>query len=223
MSPVFAHGQLRLYLLALLAQGPRHGYEVIQELESRFGGLYTPSPGTVYPRLAKLEEEGLVERTDEGRKATYRITPAGRAEVAARAREIESLDLTLDQSVRRLADEVRATVHGRSADLRAELRAAAREARATAQPATGQDTDRPTAGPGTAGPPPRDRDRDRDRDRGWAAATDWIDVELAVGELRRQARGAWKSHGLTIAQTRDIAAIVTEASRRIAEVLRRVD
>ena len=60
----------------LLDEGPRHGYEVIQELESRFNGLYSPSAGTVYPRLAKLEEEGLVQRTDEGRKATYAITDA---------------------------------------------------------------------------------------------------------------------------------------------------
>ena len=59
---VFAHGQMRLYLLALLNEGPRHGYEIIQSLEERFNGLYSPSAGTVYPRLAKLEEEGLVER-----------------------------------------------------------------------------------------------------------------------------------------------------------------
>jgi DNA-binding PadR family transcriptional regulator len=82
---VFAHGQLRLYLLALLDEGPRHGYEVIRALEERFNGLYSPSAGTVYPRLAKLEEEGLVERSDEGRKATYFITERGRAEVRARA------------------------------------------------------------------------------------------------------------------------------------------
>ena len=112
MSPVFAHGQLRLYLLVLLAEAPRHGYEVIQDLETRFGGLYTPSAGTVYPRLAKLEEEGLVERTDEGRKATYRITEAGLAEVRARHREVEDLQADLDQSVRRLAEQVRATVQG---------------------------------------------------------------------------------------------------------------
>ena len=114
MSPVFAHGQLRLYLLVLLAEAPRHGYEVIQDLETRFGGLYTPSAGTVYPRLAKLEEEGLVERTDEGRKATYRITEAGLAEVRARHREVEDLQADLDQSVRRLAEQVRATVQGLS-------------------------------------------------------------------------------------------------------------
>ena len=78
MSPVFAHGQLRLYLLVLLDEGPRHGYEVIQELESRFNGLYSPSAGTVYPRLAKLEEEGLVQRTDEAARGPTRSpTPAG--------------------------------------------------------------------------------------------------------------------------------------------------
>ena len=78
---VFGHGQMRLYLLALLREGPRHGYDVIRDLEQRFSGLYSPSAGTVYPRLAKLEEEGLVERTDEGRKALYRLTDAGRAEI----------------------------------------------------------------------------------------------------------------------------------------------
>ncbi|MDQ3527658.1 MAG: PadR family transcriptional regulator [Actinomycetota bacterium] len=81
MSPVFGHGQLRLYLLSLLADGPRHGYDVIRDLEDRSQGLYSPSAGTVYPRLAKLEEEGLVERADEGRKAMYRITAAGLREV----------------------------------------------------------------------------------------------------------------------------------------------
>jgi len=83
---VFAHGQMRLYLLALLNEGPRHGYEVIQSLEERFNGLYSPSAGTVYPRLAKLEEEGLVERTEDGRKGTYRITDAGRSEVLRQTR-----------------------------------------------------------------------------------------------------------------------------------------
>ena len=62
MPPVFQHGQLRLYLLALLEQRPMHGYEVITALSDRFGGTYRPSAGTVYPRLARLEEEGLVER-----------------------------------------------------------------------------------------------------------------------------------------------------------------
>ena len=135
MSPVFAHGQLRLYLLALLDEGPRHGYEVIRALEERFDGLYSPSAGTVYPRLAKLEEEGLVARSDEGRKATYRITDSGRAEVAARRPALADLQQDLDLSVHELAEQVRSRVRGSGIDLRAELRAAAKEARATARPA----------------------------------------------------------------------------------------
>ena len=118
MSPVFAHGQLRLYLLVLLDEGPRHGYEVIQELESRFNGLYSPSAGTVYPRLAKLEEEGLVQRTDDGRKATYAITDAGRAEVRARQADVQDMRDDLDQSVRQLAEQVRSRVEHQAADLR---------------------------------------------------------------------------------------------------------
>ena len=118
---VFAHGQLRLYLLALLDEGPRHGYEIIRALEDRFNGLYSPSAGTVYPRLAKLEEEGLVERSDEGRKAMYFITERGRAEVRARALDLADLQQDLDHSVRELANEVRQRVHGSAADLREEL------------------------------------------------------------------------------------------------------
>src|ERR1700753_3981467 len=60
MSPVFRHGRLRLYLLRLLDEEPRHGYEVIRMLRDQFMGVYAPSPGTIYPRLARLEEEGLV-------------------------------------------------------------------------------------------------------------------------------------------------------------------
>ena len=54
MSPVFRHGSLRLYLLKLLDEAPRHGYEVIRLLQDRFLGVYAPSPGTIYPRLARL-------------------------------------------------------------------------------------------------------------------------------------------------------------------------
>src|SRR5664279_992057 len=132
---VFAHGQLRLYLLALLNEGPRHGYEVIRALEERFNGLYSPSAGTVYPRLAKLEEEGLVERTDNGRKATYQITDAGRREVAAREFDLADLQQDLDHSVSELAQQVRQRVHGSAKDLRAELKEAAKQARANATPA----------------------------------------------------------------------------------------
>jgi DNA-binding PadR family transcriptional regulator len=198
VSPVFAHGQLRLYLLALLDDGPRHGYEVIQDLEQRFNGLYSPSAGTVYPRLAKLEEEGLVERSDEGRKAVYRITDAGRAEVRARQDDLAHLQVDLDDSVRQLAQEVRSRVRGETSDLRAELKAAAREARRTATPAGGGDA--------------------------WSSWTTsdaqaFGDLEKAVQQLRRDARDAWKRHGVTAEQSREIVAILGEASERIRAVL----
>src|SRR5271163_2248802 len=54
----FEHGELRLVILALIAERPRHGYEIIKEIEDRFGGGYTPSPGVVYPTLTMLEELG---------------------------------------------------------------------------------------------------------------------------------------------------------------------
>ncbi|MDO5628474.1 MAG: PadR family transcriptional regulator [Mobilicoccus sp.] len=121
---VFGHGQMRLYLLALLAEEPRHGYDMIRALEERFGGLYSPSAGTVYPRLAKLEEEGLVERIEEGRKALYRLTDAGRAEVEARAEEIAELESSLDASAHRLAEDMRRRVQSGAADLRSQIAAA---------------------------------------------------------------------------------------------------
>ncbi len=129
MSPVFAHGQLRLYLLALLEQAPRHGYEVIRDLEERFEGMYSPSAGTVYPRLARLEEEGLVVREDEGRKAVYSITPAGRAEIADRRADVHELEAELTRSLRRMAEDVREQVSGSARDLRDELAEAAKQAR----------------------------------------------------------------------------------------------
>ncbi len=130
---VFAHGQLRLYLLALLESGPKHGYELIMALADRFGGTYRPSPGTVYPRLARLEEEGLVQRSEDGRRATYTLTDAGRVELDERRGELAALEVDVAESVRTLAAEVRQDVRGSMAGLRADLAAAAQEARATAR------------------------------------------------------------------------------------------
>ncbi|MFB7247812.1 PadR family transcriptional regulator [Streptomyces populi] len=129
MAPVFAHGRLRLYLLKLLDEAPRHGYEVIRLLEERFQGLYAPSAGTVYPRLAKLEAEGLVTHTSEGGRKVYAITDAGRAELADRSGELADLELEIRESVAELAAEIRADVRGAAGDLRREMRAAATEAR----------------------------------------------------------------------------------------------
>lgn len=132
-GPVFGHGQLRLYLLAVLEEGPRSGYDVIRGLEDRFGGLYSPSAGTVYPRLAKLEDEGLVTRSDEGRRSTYALTEAGRAELDSRRDELAELEESLDASAQRLAEQMRERVRTGAADVRARLEEAARQARARAR------------------------------------------------------------------------------------------
>ncbi|MET9360619.1 helix-turn-helix transcriptional regulator [Streptomyces sp. NPDC006632] len=180
MPPVFAHGRLRLYLLKLLDEAPRHGYEVIRLLEERFQGLYAPSAGTVYPRLAKLEAEGLVTHTTEGGRKVYSITDAGRAELAGRGGELADLELEIRESVSELAAEIRDDVRGAAGSLRDDMRRAAREAR------TGQGP----AGAAGAG---------RGTRKGFPEASDffdgaWGDVEgwqQAKEEFKR-ARQEWK-------------------------------
>ncbi|MGW6459812.1 helix-turn-helix transcriptional regulator [Streptomyces sp. NPDC055078] len=132
MAPVFAHGRLRLYLLKLLDEAPRHGYEVIRLLEERFQGLYAPSAGTVYPRLAKLEAEGLVTHATEGGRKVYSITDAGREELAGRSGELADLELEIRESVSELAAEIRDDVRGAAGKLRSEMRAAASRTRTSA-------------------------------------------------------------------------------------------
>ncbi|MDO5698400.1 MAG: PadR family transcriptional regulator [Dermatophilus congolensis] len=132
-APVFGHGQLRLYLLSLLEEGPLSGYDVIRTLEQRFDGLYSPSAGTIYPRLAKLEEEGLVSRTDEGRRSIYSITDAGREELARRSEEVAGLGEHVEDSSARLAEELRRKVTDGATALWAELDNAAKTARARAE------------------------------------------------------------------------------------------
>ena len=145
--PVFAHGNLRLYLLALLEERPRHGYELIQALAERFGGTYSPSAGTIYPRLSKLEEEGLVTKSTDGRKTVYEITAAGSAELDSRRHELDAIEDDLTDSVRRLADGVRAEVNDAMRSLRAELASAAREAKRAATSTSASGGGGASAGP----------------------------------------------------------------------------
>jgi DNA-binding PadR family transcriptional regulator len=76
---MLATGDLRLIALALIAEQPRHGYEIIKVLEDKTAGWYSPSPGIVYPTLTVLEEAGYVTAQTEGAKKLYRITDDGRA------------------------------------------------------------------------------------------------------------------------------------------------
>ena len=76
---MLAQGDLRLVALALIAQGPRHGYEIIKLVEEKTADWYSPSPGIVYPTLTYLEEAGYVTAAAEGSKKLYTITDEGRA------------------------------------------------------------------------------------------------------------------------------------------------
>ena len=80
-------GDIRTALLAVLDEAPGHGYELIQRIDEKSGGGWRPSPGSVYPTLQLLEDEGLVFAVDRDGKRVYEITDAGRAEAARRIEE----------------------------------------------------------------------------------------------------------------------------------------
>ncbi|SHJ30370.1 DNA-binding transcriptional regulator, PadR family [Nocardiopsis flavescens] len=133
MSTFFGHGRLRLYLLKLLDESPRHGYEIISLLRDRFLGVYSPSPGTIYPRLARLEEEGLVTHTEEGGRKVYSLTDKGRAELRARENDLDDLEREITDSVRDIARAVKQDVRETISSLREELKFAAGGARRPAE------------------------------------------------------------------------------------------
>lgn len=97
---MFATGELRLALLALIEKEPRHGYELIRAIEDMTGGSYAPSPGAVYPTLQMLEEEGQIKPAkskssddddEASSKKPFKATKSGKAELAERADEVEEL------------------------------------------------------------------------------------------------------------------------------------
>lgn len=92
MGRLFAHGDLHLVLLHLVAERPRHGYELIKSIEEAAGGAYSPSPGTIYPALALLEDQGWVEVTGAGgARKLHTATEAGRAHLAASRATVEAM------------------------------------------------------------------------------------------------------------------------------------
>lgn len=216
MSPVFAHGALRLYLLALLAESPKHGYEVMQALERRFGGTYQPSAGTIYPRLSRLEEEGLVEKRADGRRTQYVITDAGRAHLAERQGKLDALETEIGDSVRRLADEVRGGVRDAMRTLRADLAAAEREARssrASSRPAS-------TPDPEPASSTEHGRSEPRGDDRADLRAA-VHEVDIAVTRMRAEVRALVRGASVTAASAREVVAEVDAAAARIRGILGR--
>ena len=88
----FAHGDLRLVILHLIAEKPRHGYEIIKAIEEQVAGAYSPSPGVIYPTLTLLEELGYVTvTTGDGLKKLHEITAEGRAFLDANHRAVDAL------------------------------------------------------------------------------------------------------------------------------------
>jgi DNA-binding PadR family transcriptional regulator len=121
---------MRLYLLALLSEGEQHGYQIIASLRERFGGGYSPSAGTIYPRLRQLEREGLVTTRSESGRVVYRVTAAGAAVLRDHAAEVGNLEEELERAALEMSTHLRSEVHRSARDLRAELRAQAAALRA---------------------------------------------------------------------------------------------
>ena len=89
---MFDGGELRLVLLKLIADEPRHGYDLIREIETMTGGAYAPSPGVVYPTLTLLDEMGMIgEQQSEGAKKRFAATDDGRAHLAENADQVTAL------------------------------------------------------------------------------------------------------------------------------------
>jgi DNA-binding PadR family transcriptional regulator len=97
VAKMLASGDLQLIILALLSEKPRHGYEIIKQVEEHSSGTYSPSPGMVYPALTYLEEMGYAASESEGTKKLYRITETGTAYLNENRASVEE---TLDQLAR---------------------------------------------------------------------------------------------------------------------------
>lgn len=122
---MFDGSELRLVLLALLEEQPRHGYDLIREVEERTGGAYAPSPGVVYPTLTMLDELGHIDEVkQEGARKRYAITEAGRADLAGRREEADALLARLAQLGERSARGEHVPVRRAMASLGMALRTA---------------------------------------------------------------------------------------------------
>jgi DNA-binding PadR family transcriptional regulator len=91
LGRVFDHGDLRFVVLALIAEKPRHGYEIIKAIEESVGGSYSPSPGVIYPTLTMLEELGHATVTESGGKKLYAATAEGIAHLTANQATVNSV------------------------------------------------------------------------------------------------------------------------------------
>lgn len=110
-GPRARRGNVRAAALLLLAEGPRNGYQLMQEIESRSDGMWRPSAGSIYPALAQLEDEGLVRGEEQDGRRTFVLTDAGRAHVDERRTELgapwEEMVGAVDDDVAALFAEIK--------------------------------------------------------------------------------------------------------------------
>lgn len=109
-GPMFESGEVKFVILRLLKEKPSHGYELIKALEEKLAGCYSPSPGTVYPTLQMLEDQGYVRAVEENGKRVYHITPEGEAFLATNRS-------TVDEIFDRVRDTVRDVAGGPMGEL----------------------------------------------------------------------------------------------------------
>ena len=109
---IFDQGDLKYVILQLLEEKPRHGYEIIKAIEERFGGMYSPSPGTVYPTLTMLEDMGYAKvMPEEGGKKVYEITDEGRAHLAENRPMVDDIFARIGEFAQNIFGEPMMQVH----------------------------------------------------------------------------------------------------------------
>jgi DNA-binding PadR family transcriptional regulator len=113
-GPRVRRGDVRVAILAVLADEPLNGYQVIGQIADRSGGAWRPSPGSVYPTIAQLEDEGLIESDDERGRRTLRLTDAGRDYLAQHTDEVAEVWAPFDGAEARAEDRSRDASSGRT-------------------------------------------------------------------------------------------------------------
>ncbi len=222
MSKLFGHGDLRLWLLKLIDERPRHGYDIISGLEEQFLGLYSPSPGTVYPRLSALEQEGLIESDgeEEGRKV-YRLTDRGREELRLRSEELTALGQRLTRSAKDIAREIKNDVKSSVRDLRLEVRRAAIEVRRDERRAgrTARDVTQEARDAGRIGRDAARAARDAARDASSEIRTIWRSLQADLDGFVSDVVSAARRHDLDHDRLERLRAALREARASIVEAL----
>jgi DNA-binding PadR family transcriptional regulator len=215
---VFGHGQLRLYLLQLVAEQPVTGYDIIRLMENRFLGLYTPSTGTVYPRLHRLESDGLITRSKVGSRSIYSISPTGQQELTRRREDLDLLTHKIDGRQQELADEVRAQVYDRAEETRSQLDTAAAELRRSQRHGLGEEV---LGALGDARENLRHIARRRwfPRSAGGEEPVEHSELDRRLLEFGETTLRAARSGTATAEQLEEVAAVLAEASARVREIL----